>query len=142
MYGNMDKARPGTLSLATSNTTHFYRWFEWSTLRNLNALELLEYLAIEWSVPESLYLHVHTGVWCPLASCFWYLAWLACLLWSPAGYAVKTLFLLLWEKLQLSPPQKLPVSFVFLRSAAHYLPRIWDHKLVSDVFAPPDFRQC
>ena len=42
----------------------------------------------------------------------------------PAGYAVKTLYLLLREKLQLSPPQKLPVSFVFLRSAAHYLPRI------------------
>ena len=50
------------------------------------------------------------------------MAWLACLLWSPAGYAVKTLYLLLREKLQLSPPQKLPVSFVFLLSAAHYLP--------------------
>ena len=45
-----------------------------------------------------------------------------CLLWSPARYAVKTLYLLLSEELQLSPPQKLPVSYVFLRSAAHYLP--------------------
>ena len=48
---------------------------------------------------------------------------------------------LLREKLQLSPHQKLPVSYVFLRSAPHY-PRIWDHKLVSDVSAPPDFRHC
>ena len=45
----------------------------------------------------------------------------------PAGYAVKTFNLLLRKKLQLSPPQKLPVSFIFFRSAAHYLPRIWDH---------------
>ena len=46
------------------------------------------------------------------------------------------------EKLQLSPPQKLPVSYVFLRSGAHYLLSIWDHKLVSDVSAPPDFWKC
>ena len=45
----------------------------------------------------------------------------ACLLWSPAGYAKKTLYLLLREKLQLSLPQKLPVSYVFIRSVAHYL---------------------
>ena len=74
-------------------------------------------------------------------SCFWCLSWLACFLSSLAGYAVKTHTYYL-EKLQLSPPQKLPVSYVFLRSATHYLPRIWDHKLVSDVSAPPDFRQC
>ena len=65
--------------------------------------------------------------------------WFASILWSPAGYAVKTLYLLHREKLQLSPPRKLPVSFVFLRSSAHYLPRIWNHKLVSDVPAPRTF---
>ena len=138
----MDIARPGTTSLATSYTTPFYRRFGWSTQRNSSALELLLYLVIGWSVPEFLYFHVHTGVWYPLASCFWCLAWLACFLWSPTGYAVKTLYLLLREKLQLSPPQKLPVFYVFLQSAAHYLPRMWDHKLMSDVLAPPDFRQC
>ena len=118
-YGHV---RPETPPLATSYTTPFCRRFGWSILRNSSALELLVYLAIGWSVLESLYFHVHTGVWCPQTSCFWCLSWLTCLLWSPAGYAVKTLYLLLREKLQLSPPQKLPVSYVFLLSAVHYLP--------------------
>ena len=53
------------------------------------------------------------------------LADFAFLLWSPARYAVKTLYLLLREKLHLSSPQKLPVSYVFLQSAVHYLPVYW-----------------
>ena len=79
-------------------------------------------------------------VWCPLVSCFWYLSRLAYLLWSPARYTVKTLYLLSSEKLQLSPPQKLPISYVFLWPATHHLPHIWDHKLVSDIPAPTDLQ--
>ena len=46
----------------------------------------------------------------------------ACLLWSLAESAEKTLYFLSIEKLQFSPPQKLPVFYVFLWFATHCLP--------------------
>ena len=141
MYRNMDIAHPGTPSLATSYTTPFYRRFGWSTLRNSSALELLVYLAIGWSVPESLYFHVHTGVWCSLASCFWSFVWLACLLWFQAGYAVKTPYLLLRETLTFSSSE-ITCLFCIPSVCGPLPPPYMGSKLVSDVSAPPDFRKC
>ena len=85
-----------------------------STLRNSSAFELLAYLAIGmicFEIPLLLlcpYRRMSSLGTLPL---MFFLS--VCLLWSPAGYAVKTLTF---------PPQKFPVSYVFFRSVAHYFP--------------------
>ena len=80
MYRNIDPNIPRLPPLATSYTTLFYLRSGFSTIRNSSSLELLVYLlAIEWSVPESLYFHVHTGYDVP---------------WHPASDAYLDLFIL------------------------------------------------
>ena len=94
-----------------------------------------------WSVPESLVLQcpyrrmMSLGI-LPLMLCVF-----DCLSSEIPSWKGNENALLTRVKLQLFP-LKLPAFFIFLRSAAYYFPRIWNHMLVSDVSAPPDFRQC
>ena len=128
--------------LTTSYTTPFYHRLEFSTRRNSSTLELLAYLAIGMirsGIPcTSISIPVYDVLRNPASGAS---VLTACLLWSPARWAVKTL------NLQL----KRNSNFLLFRNYLSLLyslvrgllpPRIWDRKLVFDVSASPDFRQC
>ena len=141
MCRNIDLTRPLTPLLATSYTTPFYRRFG-KVFREIQA-HLNYWLPSNRMVrPGILVLLCPFRHMMSLASCFWCLSWLlvSCdpqldMQWKLSTYYLErnSNFLLL---------QKLPVPYVFLLLAAHYLPRIWDRKLISNVSAPPDFWQC
>ena len=110
----------------------------YSTRRNSSALELLAYLAtgmIRSEIP--LYFHSY---WLMLGILLLMLILTASLLWSPAWWAVKTIYHLERETPTFSSSE-IACTYVYFRSSSPFL-RIWDHKLVSNVPAPPNFRQC
>ena len=79
------------------------------------------YFAIRIFHSRSPCTFVHISVWCSWNSAPVTLS--TCLSYMITIYRQRKRFLLLfWEKLQLSLPQKYPVSYVFFRPAAHYLP--------------------
>ena len=129
--------------LMISYTTPFYRRFGFGTLRNSSALELLAYTAtgmIRFGIPcACMFIQTYDVPWHPASEALC----LDCLpSVIPSWIGSENSLLTTWKKFQLSHTQKLPVSYVFFLSATLYLLRIWDHKLVSDVSASPDFRQC
>ena len=129
--------------LVTSYTTPFYRRFGFGTLRNSSALELMVYstkVMIRFGIPcSSMFIQAYDVPWHPASEALC----LDCLSYViPSRIGSENSLLTTRKKFQLSHTQKLPVSFVFFLSATLYLPRIWDRKLVSDVSASPDFRQC
>ena len=107
--------------LVTSLPVPFYRRFGFSILRNSSALELLVNYVIEMIRLGILSTSTHTGLWRPKASCLRCLSWLF-LSSLILGWIDREKYLFKFhQKLQLSSPQKLPISCVFLQSAAHYL---------------------
>ena len=125
----------------TSNlyTIFLYRRFGFSTLRNSSALKLLSTILLGYSISELLVLSLISANDSPSILSL-ILNWLACLLRSPAGSAEKTLYLLFREKLKVSLPQKLSFSYT-LSVYCPFPPRIWNHKLMSDVPTRPYFWQ-
>ena len=129
-------------SLMTSYTTPFYRRFRFSTLRNSSALELLVYLAIGMIHSEILALP------CPYRrtmslSILLLMFVLTCLSsmiprWICSENSLPTTS----RETPTFSSSEIICFFCIPSDRVPLPPRIWDHKLVSDVSAPPDFRQC
>ena len=99
----------------------FFRRLGFSILINSSALELLINYAIGMIRLGIRSTSTHTGLWRPKASCLRCLSWLPLfsmiLGWIDSeNYLFKS-----HQKLQVSSPQKLLISYAFLQSAAHYL---------------------
>ena len=112
--------------------------------RPLNKLPLSQ-IRVQY-LTKSKWLELLKSFWTSTAYCVW-CPWhpaqmLTCMSSVIPSWKGNENLLPLRDKLILLLPKLLLISCIFLQSAAHYHTHIWDRKLVFDVSATLDFRQC